>query len=281
MTPVRRVVKRMVIILVYITIASAIGTAFYFLFRAKPNCTDGKKNQGEENIDCGGPCPKCEILPQIENLVVSEKNIIQAGASKYDALVKIQNPNSLFGAANFEYSFDFFDENGQLIGKKEGASFALPAETKYIFAFNTTEEKEPQRLDFRIKTVKWQKFLEYEEPDIPVFQKEFDLISSGSGFAELKAKIRNRSNYNFKRITTRAVLRDLQGKPVAVNETNNNDVTTNEEREIIFRWNDPFSKDIDVQRIEVDAEVNVFDDENFMRKYGSPDQYESYDINGR
>ena len=27
---------------------------------AEPTCTDGFKNQGEEGVDCGGPCPPCE-----------------------------------------------------------------------------------------------------------------------------------------------------------------------------------------------------------------------------
>jgi len=277
MTLFQRGIKRAVIILVYIVIISIIWTAFYYLFRAKPTCNDGKKNQSEENIDCGGPCQKCESIPPIENLIIAEKHVIQAGSSKYDALVRIKNLNSLFGVANFEYSFDFFDGGGKLVAEKEGSSFILPAEAKYIFAFNATLKEKPERFDFRIKSFRWQKFSSYEEPDIPVFQKEFSFVSSGSGFAELKAKIQNRSGYDFRKITTRAVLRNLQGEPVAINETNNNDVTTNEEREIIFNWNDPFSQDIDVQRIEVDPEVNVFDDDNFMKKHGSPEQYQSYE----
>jgi len=31
-----------------------------------PSCDDGKQNQGEEGIDCGGPCPPCEEPPQQE-----------------------------------------------------------------------------------------------------------------------------------------------------------------------------------------------------------------------
>lgn len=26
----------------------------------KPSCTDGIQNQGESDIDCGGPCPRCD-----------------------------------------------------------------------------------------------------------------------------------------------------------------------------------------------------------------------------
>ncbi len=29
---------------------------------ATPTCFDGKKNQGETNVDCGGPCPACENI---------------------------------------------------------------------------------------------------------------------------------------------------------------------------------------------------------------------------
>jgi hypothetical protein len=28
-----------------------------------PTCFDGIKNQGEEGVDCGGPCPPCEVIP--------------------------------------------------------------------------------------------------------------------------------------------------------------------------------------------------------------------------
>jgi len=276
MTPAKRIIKRAIIILVYIVIIFAVWTALYYLFRAKPTCNDGKKNQGEENIDCGGPCQKCREIPEIEAIITQEKEIVQAGQNRYDALVKIQNPNSLFGVASLEYTFDFLDGAGKIVSSQEGSSFILPAEAKYIFAFNAVSDQKPESLNFRIKSLQWQKFLDYEEPDIPVSQKEFSFVSSGSGFAQLKAKIRNQSKYDFRQITTRVVLRDMAGTPVAINETNNNNVTANEEREIIFNWNEPFSKDIDVQKIEVDPEVNVFSDDNFMKKYGSPEQYRSY-----
>lgn len=277
MTPTRRMIKRGVIILVYLAIIAALTAALYWLFRPKPTCNDGKRNQGEENVDCGGPCPKCEGMPQIEAIEIQEKGIILARPNKYDVLVKVRNPNSLFGAARFEYTFDFLDEGGAIIASQEGSSFILPAETKYIFAFNVILDREPKELNFRIKSVVWQKFFDYEEPDISVYQKEFSFVSSGSGFAQLKAKIRNQSQYDFRRITTRVVLRDAAGNPVAINETNSNDVTANEEREIILNWSDPFPRDIDIQRIEVDSEVNIFDDENFMRKHGSSEQYQSYE----
>lgn len=279
MTSFQRAIKRTVVILIYILIFSGIGTGTFYLFRTEPTCNDRKLNQGEEKADCGGPCKKCEEIPEIENAQILEKSLIPAGASRYDALVKIKNPNSLFGIENLGYTFNFLDASGKVIGQEEGTSFLLPSETKYIFVFNMDLAEKTDSVDFRIKSYRWQKFSDYEEPNIASYQKEFSFISGGPGFAQLKLKIQNKSGYDFKRITTKTVLRDRQGSPVAINETNNNDVRINEEREVIFQWSEPFSQDIDVQNIEVDEEANVFSDDNFMKKYGSPGQYESYESN--
>ncbi len=276
MTSTQRILKRTVIIFVYLVIFSAIFTLGYFIFRTPPTCQDLLKNQGEEGVDCGGPCAKCEPLPDIQNIKILEKSLIPTGASKYDALVKIENPNALFGIASLEYSMDFLDASGKVLARKEGNSFLLPEETKYIFAFGAQTETKPATLELRVTSFRWQKFNDYQEPDLPVYQKEFNFISGGSGFARLTAKFQNRSGYDFRKIITKAVIRDTDGNPIAINETSSNDVRANEEREVSFSWPEPFSENMDVRGIEVNSEANVFDEDNFMRKYGSSDQYESY-----
>jgi hypothetical protein len=281
MTSGKRILKRTIIIFVYLVILSLFVAAIYYIFRTKPTCSDKIKNQGEENVDCGGPCSKCEPIPVIENIRTIRKAVISAGPGKYDALVKVNNPNPQFGIASFDYSFDFVDSSGSVIAKEEGTSFILPAETKDILAFNVQLPDNPSTFEFRIKSFRWQKFSEYEEPNIAVYGREFSFISDGSGFAMLKAKIQNKSGYDFRKITTKAIVKDKNGVPVAVNQTYNNDIKVNEEREITFRWSDPFSQDIDVQDIEVETEVDVFSSDNFMKKFGTLEQYDSYNINGQ
>lgn len=278
MTSAQRAIKRIIIIIIYLLIFTAVATAVYFLIREKPTCNDQKKNQGEEKVDCGGPCAKCETIPEIKNIKVLEKKLVPAGPERYDTLVKVENPNSLFGISNFEYSIDYFDGSGKIISAGGGSSFLLPAETKYIFAFNLNSNQRPAHFEFRIKSFKWSKFTGYEEPDFPVLQKEFSFTSGGSGFAELKAKFQNKSGYDFRKVTTIALIRNEAGEPVAINETNSNDVRVNEEREVVFRWTEPFDQNIDVSDIKIFADVNVFEDDNFMKKHGSPEQYESYGI---
>ena len=278
MSPTKRILKRLVIVLIYVLIAALLGLAAYFIVKPKPTCFDGIQNQNEEGVDCGGPCvKKCET-PVIDNLKIEEKAIVTDGFGSYDVLAKVTNPNAEFGAASFKYAFDLLGSDGEILEKKEGTSFILPAQTKYILAFNLKPRIEPASLEFRIISFKWLKFLEYEEPSIDVYSKELNIVSSGIGFAELKAKIRNRSDYDFKEIVAKIVIRDQHDKPVALNQTSINDVRVNDEREIVVRWDNPFSVDPVSQKIEIEKEVNVLDNYNFMEEHGTQEQYESYDF---
>lgn len=278
MTDNRRTIKRLAIIFVYLLILSSVAAGLYFLFRTPPTCTDGKRNQGEEGVDCGGPCSKCEKIPEIENIQVLTKSLVPSGRGKYDILAKIKNPNASFGVAKLDFSFDFFNADGTISKKISDSTFLLPAETKYVMAFNVELPERPKSFSFRIESFRWQRFVEFQEPDIAVFGKELDLSADEGSAVTLKAKIQNRSNFDFKKIATKAVLRNLKGLPVATNRTDNNDIRANEEREVIFNWNTALPDDIDLENIEIEPEVNVFGNENFMKRFGSSEQYQSYGV---
>jgi len=280
MTSSQRTRKRLVIIFVYLVILGLIGTGFYYLFRTAPTCRDLIQNQKETGIDCGGPCAACQEIPNAENLKVIEKTIVPGEAGKYDALVRITNPNSRLGAAKFDYSFNFLDGSGKIVAKSIGTNFILPGQTKYVLAFNLSPETIPESLDFEISSFEWSKFLEYEEPDIAIYSKEFSLAGGGEiGFAKLQAKMRNQSGYDFRQITEKAVIRNSNGDPVAINQTGFNDVRMNEEREINFNWSSTFQIDPISARIEIEPEVNVFESDNYMKQHGVPGQYGSYNFN--
>lgn len=282
MTSSQRTIKRLVIIFAYLVMFSLVGTGFYYLFRTAPTCTDKIKNQKEAGVDCGGPCVVCEEMPNVENLKVIEKKIVPGEAGKYDALVRITNPNSLLGAARFDYSFNFLDGSGKIVAKSIGTNFILPGQTKYVLAFNLSPEAIPESLDFEISSFEWSKFSQYEEPDIAIYSREFSLAGGGeTGFAKLQAKMRNQSGYDFRQITDKAVIRNGNGDPVAINKTGFNDVRMNEEREINFNWNSTFQIDPVSARIEIEPEVNVFESDNYMKQHGAPGQYGSYDFNSQ
>ncbi|HUD09163.1 MAG TPA: hypothetical protein VMQ48_03685 [Candidatus Saccharimonadales bacterium] len=281
MTPSSRTIKRLTIVVAYIVIFGLVGTGLYFLFRTKPTCTDKIQNQGETGVDCGGPCAACAEMPKAESLKVVEKAIVPGETGKYDALVKIVNPNSLFGSAKFDYSFNLLDGAGKIIAKSAGSNFVLPGQTKYILAFNIPSDVKPESLDFEISSFEWSKFSQFEEPDITVYAKEFSLASGGeSGFARLTAKMKNQSGFDFHEISAAVVIRGGDGSPIAINQTNFNDVRAGEEREINVSWNSSFAIDPVTAKIEIVPEVNVFESDNFMKQHGVPGQYGTYNVSG-
>jgi hypothetical protein len=277
MTPSQRNIKRILIIIIYLVIFGLIAGLIYFASKMNPSCSDKIQNQGEENVDCGGPCSPCEKIPDAQNLKVIEKTIITEQPGKYDLLARIENPNSQFGVASFEYEFDLKDEQGKIVSRYQGSSFILPSQTKYILVFNQEQAAVPSSTDFKIKTYKFTKFSDYEEPSIRVSEKEFSLVNGGASYAELKAKIKNESDFDFKEIKTKVVIRDDDDNIVAVNETTRNDVRVNEEREVIFNWNNSFLSKNEYPKIEIENEVDVFDIDNFMKRQGGIEQYKNYD----
>jgi hypothetical protein len=96
------------------------------------------------------------------------------------------------------------------------------------------------------------------------------------GYANLKAKMKNQSGYDFHEIAAYAIIRDGIGTPIALNQTNFNDVLSGEEREMRFNWNNVFPINPVSAKIEIVPEVNVFENGNFLKASGESGQYDDY-----
>ncbi|HHQ45138.1 MAG TPA: hypothetical protein ENN13_03270 [Candidatus Altiarchaeales archaeon] len=54
----------------------------FVVYTGRPTCSDGIMNQGEEGVDCGGPCPPCIIDPLKECESLSEPDRGECGYNK-------------------------------------------------------------------------------------------------------------------------------------------------------------------------------------------------------
>ena len=266
-----RFAKRLLIIIIYLILFFVIGLLLYLVFKAKPTCFDGKINQGENEIDCGGPCRVCKEIPQVESLIILEKSFVigASGGGKYDLMAKIENPNNEYGSPKFHYQFALKDSAGQVLVQKEGDNFILPAGTKYIIETNIETQSVPSDIEIKITDdIVWDKFSGYgqhEEPQLNIYNKRYNLISSGAGFSEVYGLLRNESLFDFNLVNINIILRDGTSKLVALNKTDMRTVGSGEERDFRLVW--PYSFPGDVQNIEMEAEANVFDSQNFIKKY--------------
>ncbi len=265
--------KRLIIILVYLGIFSLFFFLVFLFTHPKPTCNDGKKNQSEKGIDCGGPCRPCKKEMKAKDLTVLEKHIVYGGENgKIDVVIKINNPNNDYGAEYFDYDIFLEDENGNSLGKRAGHSFILPKENKYIIEQNFKSDVKPQNIRFEMKNVKWIKFSSYQsEPNLEIYNKNFYEERNGN---KLTALLKNESYFDFNSIEIDIIVKDKKGEVIALGKNEMRTVHSQEQRDFTMIW--PYKLQGDVADVEIRAEANVYDSNNFIKKYLPTQKFQEY-----
>ncbi len=133
-----RLVKQLVYGFFYLVVfCSVVGLIYYFLIRPAPSCFDGKQNQNELGIDCGGVCAAVCIPVDnrpIETIVPAQGFSPAPGV--FAVIARVQNPNLTVGAVRFSYTFTIYDTQEQSY-KVSGTSYVYAGEAKYITSLVT------------------------------------------------------------------------------------------------------------------------------------------------
>lgn len=268
--------KKIIIIFVYLFIFSFLFFCIYYFSRSNENCFDKIKNQNEEEIDCGGICQKrCEKITA-ENLVIGKMGAVQSGvAGKYDFYAEVNNPNTLFGSRIFNYTLNFKNSSGEIIASKNGSNFILPGEKKYIIENGIDSSVGPVLFDFNIINSDWVKFSDYyEKPNTYIVNKNYNQISNGVGFFEATGLLKNESYYDFDLIKIQVILKDKNNEVLALNSTQIKTVKASENRDFKVFW--PSSFPGDVENMETQAEINIFNSETFLKRYYKSHEFQQY-----
>lgn len=268
----KKIIKRILIILVYVLLIALASWGVYSSFSLEETCFDSLKNQNEEKADCGGVCSPCEKI-NARDLVFESGGMLDGGsAGVYDFWGLVDNPNNVFGSPSFQYNLVVKDASGEKIFEKNGESFILPGEKKYIIENNIPVSGIPTKVELAISGTRWMEFNEfYEKPQLKIVNKNYSEISSGTGFSEARGLLKNESPFDFNVIRIRVLLRDSQDKIIALNSTEMRTVKSQEEREFRAAWPTRFSGE--VRSVETQVDVNVYDSETFLKRYYSPQNF--------
>jgi hypothetical protein len=237
---------------VYLIIIAIIIVGIYFIVSrpSGPTCSDGVKNQGEEDVDCGGPCPKCE---NIEEIKILNKEFIQTVANSYDLVARIKNPNIYLGAEILNYKFSLYDNDNQLIGVRTGKTYILAQETKYIIETRVGSDKIVFRVDFEITGISWKKINDISDLEIKIKNTEYQEFESNS---KLVGTIENKTSYDFDMIEIVGILFNENKEIIAVSKTSINTVLMNESRGFEMTWSYVISE---FKSFDVRAYTDVFE----------------------
>lgn len=250
------------------------GALADFFFVPEPTCSDGKQNQNEARVDCGGVCAPCERVIQAKDIQILEKYVIPISSGRYDLVAFIKNPNDLFGTGAFDYTFHLLDDKGEVFQSIPGTSYILPAQDRYIMELEIISENVPAGIDLVIEPIQWEEFLEYEFPKLNVTNKFFEILSSGPEYAKATAMVWNDSPYDFETVEIFVALRDESGSIIGINRTDMQTVNAGEKRDFPVYWKNVIEGK--VVTVDVSAITNMFKNQNFIKRFSPTGRFQEY-----
>jgi len=209
---------------------------FLLVYKA-PSCSDGIKNQGEADVDCGGPCAilcKSSAL----DVIVHWQRAFKVKDGVYNALAYVENPNLDSGVSRLSYRFKLYDSDNLLIYERNGETF-IPANKIFgVFESNiTTGSRVPVRTIFEFLGLPvWQKD-SFVEPSFSITNK---LLLEKDGLPRLTASFENRSVDGVYDVEVVAILYDASGNAVAVSKTIVASPAKDSSIQLVFTWPEKF-----------------------------------------
>ncbi|GMQ95313.1 MAG: hypothetical protein BMS9Abin13_426 [Patescibacteria group bacterium] len=208
------------------------------VFYVAPSCTDGKQNQEEVGIDCGGPC-NALCGSQVKDIAVGWSEAFKVGEGIYDLATIIENPNLGAGVGSISYTFKVYDKRNALIANRSGKTFINPLDKFVIFESDVrVGERVPVKVTFALEeNPRWMKA---ERIENPIVVKNKKLLNTDTS-PRLTATLANSSIDSISDIGVTAVIYDNDGNSVAASATFESFLEKNSSKNIFFTWVRPFT----------------------------------------
>lgn len=226
-----------------------------YLTISSASCDDGKQNQEEEGVDCGGPCITCEYKNPKEIGVVWTK-FVRARENSYDVVAFLQNPNEDLASGNLTYRISLFDELGEIAGR-QGKTFIFPKEKVLIVEANLATQRLPIRVEFKVSRVEWRP-VSIQLPDLAIEKKEYKLVENeGRTQSVVETSIFNRSPFDLKKIEVVIAAFDQEYNLLGASRVLTEGLTAGVRKEVKAVWPEALSGE--VAFIEIDPRLNLFE----------------------
>lgn len=124
-------------------LAALVGTViFYFTnLYAAPSCQDGKRNQEEQGIDCGGPCSAvCTSRAAAPTTIFT--SLIRNKTGRVDLISSVENKNGEASAKNVPYRVTLHTATGEKVRELSGSLDLPPHTVVPIFIPGVTTDSE-------------------------------------------------------------------------------------------------------------------------------------------
>lgn len=202
----------------------------YFFSRSPASCHDGRQNQKEEGVDCGGLCTPC--LGNVQEPVVQWSRFFPVGEHAYDAAALLESNNLSAGAKKITYRFKLYDAQNILIAVREGSTFLRPRDRLILFEPNIDAGfREPRRVATEIDPIAWV-YEPHEALPLIVARQIFET----EPFGRLTLEIRNTALVSVHDTLVQAVLYDETDNAIAASETTVAELPGQKQIPIFLTW---------------------------------------------
>ncbi len=214
--------------------------SYLFLYKP-PTCFDGKQNQTEQGVDCGGPCVTVCPAQAIQPIVLWQR-VFKVNNGIYNAIAFVENPNLDSVARTVGYSFRVYDTDNILIAQRTGTIDVLPNQTFPIFEPNLlTGERIPMRVTFAFTGPFVWKKTRLVLPDV---QASNIVLSKTDSEPRLDTLITNNSLKVIQNLPVVVIMYDTAGTAVAASRTFIDKLDKTSSTAVTFTWPQPFGVSI-------------------------------------
>lgn len=226
----RRQLAYLLGVIIFIVTVSGFG---YWYTKPLPTCSDGRQNQEEAGVDCGGPCAKVcrnQVIP-VQTLWVRPFQIV---SGTYSVMGLFENQNRALGVDRLFYTIKLTNDLGATVATRQGEVFVNPQEKFVIFEPNiSTDNQKALRafIDFTSDTG-WDKPT-IPKPALSVTRKEFNPTDESP---KLHALVTNESNYDLENIVVPVVISDAQQNAFTGSATLIEELGRGQTKDIYFTW---------------------------------------------
>lgn len=179
-----------------------------------PSCTDGLRNQGEQGIDCGGPCPaSCDVRELTPLSVTGTVDVFGLSSGRAVLLARVANTNEKYKASQFFYRFLVHDTAGKLHETVSGSDSIGALEQKYIFESNvTTPFSKIGDVTMELYDVSWSRAYAGLVPKVALVSGPVTTVKDNA--IVVSGVVENQSSVDASGVTIVAVLHDAYGASV-------------------------------------------------------------------
>ncbi len=243
---------------------------FILWVKLRPTCSDGKKNGGEEGIDCGvNACGVACPIP-VKNLQVQDAYTVKTIAGDNDIAVKVYNPNTAYGVSNATYDIIFRDAQSNELFRKSGSGlYMLPGESKHIVLTSVKNVPVEARINLVLKSVDWVKI-----SDGMVLQLQtMNQVYKPGPQSTVETTIVNPTDFDFDNVDIVVVVFDDSGRLLATSTSNVQTLLSQTERYVKVSW--PFQLPANAS-VQVEVGTNIFNNSNFIKRNGTQEKFQQY-----